>query len=261
MTPLEAALEAELGRFLLALCRISGLLMTSPLLVGGAPRTVRAGLAFLLAAVAHGAMPAPAVPGPSLGMVVAAVPGEVLLGAAMGFVVRLAVGVAEIMGGSVSPLIGFGMAQVFDPSQGGMDTVVTTLVRSLALWVALLLGLHQLVLGAVIASFRVVPAGAVVSMGAAAPGLLEAASASLETGARLSIPLVAVLFIVQIALGFVTRAAPAMQIFSVGFAFTLVAGGVVLTLTIPDFTRELALSLGDVGPRLERLVVAAGGGT
>ena len=63
----------------------------------------------------------------------------------------------------------------------------------------------------------------------------------------------------QVRLGFVSRAAPAMQIFSVGFAFTLVTGGVVLALSLPDFGRELVAEFSFVGTRMEATLMLARG--
>ena len=73
---------------------------------------------------------------------------------------------------------------------------------------------------------------------------------------RLALPVVAVLLVVQVALAFISRAAPAMQIFSVGFAFALVAGSVTLTLSLPDMTTAIVEELSRVGPRIESVVAS-----
>jgi hypothetical protein len=48
-----------------------------------------------------------------------------------------------------------------------------------------------------------------------------------------------------------------MQIFSVGFAFTLLTGGLVLALSLPDISRELMIELTNVGPRIEDVLAAS----
>jgi flagellar biosynthetic protein FliR len=85
--------------------------------------------------------------------------------------------------------------------------------------------------------------------------LLEASSAALVAGARLAMPIVSVLLATQVALAFVSRAAPAMQIFSIGFAITLIAGGTVLVLALPDMATSIVEELSHVGPRIERVLV------
>ena len=101
--------------------------------------------------------------------------------------------------------------------------------------------------------------GSLISPSQISPLLVEASSVVLSTGVRLALPILAVLMIVQLALGFVSRAAPAMQIFSVGFAFTLITGGVALSLALPDVGRELSVLFTSVGPRMEEVLRVAGG--
>ena len=259
MIELDALLRSELGSFALEMARITGLVVVSPLLWLDAPKRIRAAIVVLLTFLVHGqGKVAPAIVGaPELAAV--GVFGELALGAAMGFIVRLVLSVAEVAANAASPLIGFGIAQVFNPATGDTDTVLTALMRQLALWIALLTGLHHVVIGTLLASFQAVPVGTLIAPSRVFPLMLEASSNVLSTGVRLALPLMAVLFMVQVALGFVSRAAPAMQIFSVGFAFTLVTGGVVLALSLPDFGRELAAELSFVGTRMEATLALARG--
>jgi len=256
---LDAFFRSELGAFALELARITGLVVVSPLLWADAPKTVRAAIVILLAFLVHGqGKVAPGIVGaPELAVI--GIFGELMLGAAMGFVVRLVLAIAEVTANAASPLIGFGIAQVFNPATGGDDTVLNALLQKVALWVALLTGMHHAVLGTLLASFQAVPVGSIILPSRAFPLLLEMSSSVLSTGVRLALPLMAVLFMVQIALGFVSRAAPAMQVFSVGFAFTLLTGGVVLAVSLPDFTRELAAELSFVGTRMESVLLLARG--
>ncbi len=75
----------------------------------------------------------------------------------------------------------------------------------------------------------------------------------------LALPVIAILFITQVALWFICRAAPAMQIFSVGFAATLTAGMLVVFLILPDFGHEFLAEASHVGTQIETLLVAFGG--
>jgi len=257
---LDAFFRSELGAFALELARITGLVVVSPLLWVDAPKRVRAALVLLLAVLVHGqGKVAPGIVGaPELAVL--GIFGELALGAAMGFMVRLVLVIAEVTANAASPLIGFGIAQIFNPATGDEDTVLNALLQKVALWVAVITGLHHVVLGTLLASFQAVPVGSIIAPSRIFPLLLDASSNVISTGVRLALPLMAVLFMVQIALGFVSRAAPAMQIFSVGFAFTLVTGGVVLVLSLPDFTRELAAELSFVGTRMEAVLMLARGG-
>ncbi len=259
MNPIDGLLHAELGALALEIARITGLVVVSPLLWLDAPKRVRAAIVIIFALLVHGQgkVALEIVRAPELAVL--GVFSELALGAAMGFVVRLALSVAEVAANAAAPMIGFGVAQIFNTATGDSDTALTALLRSLALWLALLTGLHHVVIGTLLSSFQAVPVGSLIAPSRIYPLLLDASSSVLSTGVRLALPLLAVLFMVQVALGFVSRAAPAMQIFSVGFAFTLITGGVVLFLSLPDFGRELCAELSFVGSRMEATLALARG--
>jgi flagellar biosynthesis protein FliR len=71
---------------------------------------------------------------------------------------------------------------------------------------------------------------------------------------RIAVPVVAVLFMVQLGLAFISRAAPAMQIFSVGFAVTLAVGLSVLITTIPDTARVILVEISHVSSRMQSVL-------
>jgi flagellar biosynthetic protein FliR len=256
----EAWLRLESMLLALELARVVGVLAVAPLPWSLAPLRVRAALALMLAGVAHGVSALPAVATPtatwSVESVALAVGGELLVGAAMGFIVRLAIAAAEIAADVASPLIGLGVAQVFDPGLGGAQPLLAKLYRNFAILLALLLGVHRVLLGSLLESFRVIPAGHWVDVGLATPVIIEVSGQILATGVRLAIPVIAVLFVTQLALAFVSRAAPAMQIFSIGFAVMLAVGTAILILVLPDTAYGLLAELSRTGLRIETLLTA-----
>jgi flagellar biosynthetic protein FliR len=78
---------------------------------------------------------------------------------------------------------------------------------------------------------------------------------------RLAIPVFGALLITQLGLAFLSRAAPAMQIFSVGFAVSLVTGGTVLVLALPELAREISYELAQISPRIELVLRAVAEGS
>lgn len=253
MNALEALIRAEAISYLLEISRISGLIVISPLAWQSAPARLRVGLVLALAAVAHGvgggsvrAEPLPIALG---------VAWELGVGLAMGFVVRLAVSVAEVAAEIIAPMMGLGAAHLFDP-HAGSGTVLTSLFRHFAIFVALIVGVHRVVLGALIESFRVLPVGTSESIALATPVLLRLSADALSAGVRIAVPVVVILFMVQIALAFISRAAPALQIFSLGFAVTLGVGWMSLIIVSPDLTMRIIAELSHVGEGLEGVVAS-----
>lgn len=263
MNPFESWLRLEAMVLALELARIVGVLAVAPLPWTLAPLRVRAALALMLAGVAHGVSQSALAAAPeawSAESVAVAVGGELMLGAAVGFVMRLIIAAAEIAADVASPLVGLGVAQIFDPGLGGAQPLLGKLYRNFAILLALVFGVHRALLGSLLDSFRVVPAGRWVDTGLAAPVLLTVSGEVLATGVRLAIPVIAVLFVTQLALAFISRAAPAMQIFSIGFAVMLAVGTAILILILPDTAYGLLAELSRTTTRIEAVLAAVLGG-
>src|SRR5690606_19897325 len=114
----------------------------------------------------------------------------------------------------------------------------------LALSLAVASGLHRVMLGALVSSFSLVPVGRVLHVEASFPIFLELSGHMLAVGVRLALPVLAVLLMSNAALGFVSRAAPSLQIFNVGFAILLPVGAALLLLTLPETSRVLLAEMG-----------------
>jgi flagellar biosynthetic protein FliR len=249
----------EIGLAALELARISGVVAVSPIPWSNTPARVKVGLVlFLLLAVhGHGAQPLDDVP--SAGWAASNIATEFIIGLSIGMVVRLSVVVAEIAGSAVAMPMGFSAAQAFDPTMGSMDNALTRMFRQLALLLALITGLHRAMLASLLTSFRIVPVGSRAHVEASFPLLLELGAHVISVGVQLALPLLSVLLMANVALAFVARAAPTMQIFNVGFAVLLATGAAVLVMSLPDMSRELAIGFDKNARFLERLLVELGG--
>jgi flagellar biosynthetic protein FliR len=244
----------ELLVLVLETTRTAGLVVAAPLAWANVPARVRAAMVLILALVGH-RYGQHAEISSALGATLSLVP-EFTIGLAMGFVVRLSVASVEMVGETLSPIMGLGIASLFDPHTQAQETGLTRILRLLALLLAVLLGLHRVLVGSLIASFRVLPAGSVMTPEFSTPVLVEMSVQALALGLRLALPILAVLVVAQVALAFVSRAAPSMQIFSIGFGITLIAGGMTLFVALPDVALEIAADLSRVGTRIETVVTA-----
>src|SRR5688572_27600066 len=174
-------------------------------------------------------------------------------------VVRLSIATAEIAGGAIAMPMGFSAAQAFDPTMGSTDSVLTRLFRHFALLLALISGLHRAMLGTLLSSFRILPVGTPAHVEATFPLFLELCGHVIGVGLQLALPILAVLLMANVALAFVARAAPTMQIFNVGFAVLLATGAAVLVISLPDMSRELAIGFDKNARFFERLLVGLAG--
>jgi flagellar biosynthetic protein FliR len=253
----DGLLRAEVGAFFLEVIRLAGMVMVAPLAWTLAPVRVKVSMVLLFAFAVHGqGQLAPEMSG-SAERIAAAVGSELLLGLAIGMVVRLVIAAVEVAGEQIALMMGLGIAQMFDPQVQTSHNVMAAILRNFAMLVGVAVGLHRVVLGATIESFRVVPVGSLVGLGSYGPSFLNLGGLVFSTGLRLAMPVLAVLFMVQVALAFVSRAAPAVQVFSVGFAVTLGLGAFVLMLVLPDLAYEIAADMSQVTGRVEEILAIA----
>lgn len=232
-------LRPELGLMGLELARLSGVVAVSPIPWSNTPKRVKAGLLIFLVLVVHGQGNPPELEVQSPFWAATHISTEFVIGLAMGMVVRLSLAAAEMAGSILSMPMGLSAAEAFDPTAGRSDTVLTRVFRMLAMLLAVIVGLHRVMLGALLASFHALPVGTAQHLEATFPLLLELSGHILSVGVRLALPLMSILLMANVALAFVARAAPSMQIFNVGFAVLLATGAVVLVVSLPDLSREI----------------------
>jgi len=254
------ALPREAAAFGLAVSRISGVFVAAPILWSNAPMRVRAVLVLAIAFVSHGVSSASATSLDSAVQMIMAVPAELFIGLAMGLVVRFCVASVEIAGDIMSPLLGFGAATLFDPHTQAHETPLSKILHTLGVLLLVLLGVHRVLLGALLGSFHAIPVGTLVHPELATADLVHLSARALVTGLRLALPVVATILLVQLGLAFVSRAAPSLQIFSIGFAISMIAGALVIVSSFPELGREIEVELSQVGMRLDTVLTAMAGG-
>jgi flagellar biosynthetic protein FliR len=244
---------AETAALVLAAARIVGFVVTSPFPGRNVPNKMKVALVLMLAWIARAAQPAT----PNLGLDLAllgVVPGELGIGIVMGFTVRVTFSAAEILGSSFAQGTGLTFGQIYDPALGSEDSVPSRVVTLFSMLLFLGLGAHRIALAYVLESFRAIPIGHAVQIGAAAPSLVDFLAQAMDAGVRLSLPVMAVALAVQVALALVARASPSLQVFSVGMGITVAAGLLAILGSIDDAAAGLAGELEREGARIERVL-------
>jgi flagellar biosynthetic protein FliR len=234
-------MEASLATFGILLVRPGGLLLLAPGLGGqSVPALVRVALTVLLALALAPGVTFPSGPGAGAAVVVAR---EFAIGLSIGMAARALIVGAELAGHICSQQIGFSYAATIDPEGGARNTVLASLYGLLAVFTWLLIDGHHLLLRALHASYTALPIGSGQIDGSVLDGVRQLLALVFVTGVRLAAPVVAVILLVEVALGLVSRTAPALNFFIIGFPVRLVVGLAVLALTIatvPALTRGLA---------------------
>jgi flagellar biosynthetic protein FliR len=213
--------------YALVATRMAAFVVTSPFPGPAAPAQVKIGLVLLLALAAAPVVGASSVPPFDLRLVPAAL-AEITVGAAIGFVFRVGTSAADVLGASIAHAMGLSLASSYDPALGTTSDPMARLVTTAAMLAALAVGAHRIVIGAVVASLQAFPIGTAPDLGAVAPALLDWVARAVDCGVGLALPAITVSMAVQLALAMVARAAPSLQVFSVGLSLTLVSGLLVV---------------------------------
>ncbi|SEK68829.1 flagellar biosynthetic protein FliR [Nitrosovibrio tenuis] len=222
--------------FLWPLARILALLAATPVLGNAAvPARVKIGLGMLITLVIAPTIgPLPKIDPASLeGLLVLSQ--QILIGVAMGFAMRIVFSAVEMAGEIAGLQMGLGFATFFSAHSDGSTLVVGKFLGLLATLAFLSVNGHLLVLSVLAESFNAFPVSAEPFSVSGWKTLADWGSKIFLVGLKLALPIVASLLIVNLALGILTRAAPQLNIFAVGFPITLIAGMVALIMSLPYF--------------------------
>ncbi len=224
-----------LALLIFPLTRILAMVATTPLLGDQeVPQQVRIGLALILTMVLAPTLPGPIgiEPASAQGMLVLAQ--QILIGAIMGFSIRIVYG-AVAMAGELSGLqMGLGFASFYDPQNASFQPLIAQFMGTLLSLIFLSINGHLLVLAALADSFKILPiqeSGQLHALGLHT--LVSYAGGLFADAVQISLPLLGTLIMTNFALGILTRSAPQLNLFVVGFPITLAAGFIVLTLSFP----------------------------
>jgi flagellar biosynthetic protein FliR len=221
-----------LAAFLLVFARVSGFIAVFPLFaLTGVPALLRLGLAFILALivtpVAGKGFAAPAAAG-----YVFALANEVLFGLATGLTAALVFYALRMAGQLMGIQIGFAVAELLDPA-GIQNNVVAEFVFLLGVIFFFSVDGHHAVIAALVRSFEMVPltTGAVKS--SVVPYVARLIGGMFSTALQLAAPVLAVMVVVDLALGLMVRMVPQINVFMLGFPLKVAAGLLILAGLLP----------------------------
>jgi len=231
----SAQLDAWLATLIFPLTRILAMIASSPVLGNKqVPVRVKIGLSVLIAIVIAptiGEMP-PVSVGSAQGLLI--IIQQIIIGVAMGFTMRLVFTAVEMAGELAGLQMGLGFASFYDPLNSSYTPVVARWLGMIAALAFLTMNGHLYMLSALAESFHTLPIGGMMP----AKGFYEVArwgGVIFAYGLQISLPLLAALLTGNIALGILTRAAPQLNLFAIGFPITLAIGFFVLALSMPHF--------------------------
>ncbi len=234
--PIEIiAAYLKLPVFALVAARVGGLLMFQPVLSAvGVPFNLRVLLVLGLAALLTPLVPWPAgAPDTPLGLALA-VGGELLLGGVIGLVSVACFAGLQMGGLLIAQQSGLAFGQVVDPTTEEEESVVGVFYLQLALVLYLIIGGHRALVAACLDTFQTVPLlSKWDTVQPAVEVLLRALTLSVQVAFRVAGPALLTLLLVDLALGFISRTMPQLNVLAVGFSIKGLLAFAAMAISLP----------------------------
>lgn len=230
--PLDVGqLEGWVGSACWALARISGLMLVAPIFSANTiPVRIRLGLTLLLTMVLAPLAPLDIRPLSAAG--VATLAQQILIGAALGFVLKLVFEAVSFAGQYVSQAMSLGFAEVVNPGIGGTTPVLSQFYMMLVTLIFLAMNGHLQLIDLLAESFHSLPVGQDGIGANGVWGVLGFATHLFSGAVRVALPALTALLVVNLGFGAIARSAPSMNLFAVGFPITICLGLVAVWLAL-----------------------------
>ena len=230
----EAQIVEWLSPYLWTFLRVLAVFTSAPIFSSRAfPVRARIGLALLIAVAAQPSIQGQAlisITGPeALGAVVQ----QVGVGLAIGFAVRLVFATVELAGEVVGFQMGLNFASFFDPMLNSQSSAVARFFGQMAALLFVVMNGHMIVTMTVVQSFEVFPLDQNFLEALKTMKIYAMGAQIFASGLWIALPMIGMLMFVNLGLGIISRVAPQMNIYAIGFPVTLTVGLIGITATLP----------------------------
>ena len=231
VTAADLPIDLVLG-YLLAIVRTAAwLAVAPPFNTRMVPAPAKVGLAVALA-IPVGPQAARTAPPPEVAPLVMAVLLQIAVGLSLGFVVQIVFAAAQAAGELIDLFAGFTIAATYDPFTNANSAVFGRFYQLLAVALLFALDGHLLLVRGLLDSFAVVPT--TPDLGVTLEEVVDGVGLFFLSALEIAAPLLGALFLTEVSLGLLSKAAPQMNVFVLGFPIkillTLGLAGLALPL-------------------------------
>jgi flagellar biosynthetic protein FliR len=242
--------------------RVAGFVLAAPVASENTiPKLVKIIFSVLVALVLSPLVPLPANLSIFSATGLLAAVQELLIGVSIGMVVQLTFEALTFAGQTVSLTMGLGFATLVDPQRGAQTTVIGQMFMIIGVLSYLAVNGHLVLLSALAESFQTQPIGSAPVDRGFLLSVVTWGARVFESGLLIALPAVIALVIVNMALGVVTRAAPQLNLFGIGFTITLLCGFFILILGIDGLAAGITSLINSALTAVGELIAAPAAGT
>lgn len=171
---------------------------------------------------------------------------ELVIGITIGFILKLVFSIIDFTGQFMGLMMGFGFASFYDMRSGSSSTTVNILLNTLAMLIFISINGHLLVLSLLVESLNTLPASSSMKS-LNYDVLIKLVSNIFSVGLKIALPVAAILLLVNSSMAILSRAAPQLNLFVIGFPLTVGIGLFTLYFILEalsiEFQHQIAESL------------------
>lgn len=183
---------------------------------------------------------------------------QILIGACMGFMLQLLFNAFTVAGQIIAMQMGLGFASMVDPQNGVMVPVISQFYLVFITLIFVSINGHLILIQVMSESFVTLPIATTGLSPVAFRDIVGQASWMYAAGVIIALPAIGSLMMVNLAFGILSRAAPQISPFSIGFPMTIILGFVVMLITLPNVAGHL-VDMSDYMLQMARLLVQKDG--
>lgn len=158
---------------------------------------------------------------------------EFVIGAMIGFVTQLLIVGIEFGGSLMDTQAGLSVASLLDPSTGQTTSILSRLVRLISVLVFFLINGHHVVLGSIVQSFRAIPITSKLNIFEASRYIVSISVDIFTVALQIAAPILLVVFLIDFGFGLLSRVAPQVNVFQLGFQVKPIISLMVMLTFIP----------------------------
>jgi flagellar biosynthetic protein FliR len=229
-------LMQTLADYLLPMCRITGMfLIMAGIGVRNVPTRIKTGLIVFISLIIMPTLPPVAQPDLMSGQMFLEVILQLLIGFALGFLSLMFINTFVLAGQLLATQTGLGFASMVDPASGVNVPAIGQFYLILATLLFWIFDGHLIMIQMLVFSFETLPINGQWWEVTSYWTVIEFAGWMFATSLAIALAPVVSMLVVNLSFGIMTRAAPQLNIFSIGFPVTMLAGLVILWLTLDTF--------------------------
>jgi flagellar biosynthesis protein FliR len=240
----------EFYSFFLTFIRVGMLVFILPFFGAGAiPNSVKGALCLVMSLAVWPKMSfaASLLPLDTVGLMLM-IAGELLLGLVLNIIILVLFSAIQTGGFYVGFAMGFSMMNVLDPMSGTSESMTAHFMYQCAILVFLAINGHLYLLQGLSESFALVKPGGLLITARLTESLINFTTQMFIIAAKISAPILASLFLVDLALALVSRAAPQMNVLMVGFPLKIGVGFLFMTMVLTALAHFVGNYVLEIGP-------------